>query len=160
MLFRDIKGLVLKDFKLIDLFIFKSLNSHVSLINEVGFYISNSGGKRLRPLLLLLMSKVCGYKGNLHIPLSVVIEFIHTSTLLHDDVVDSSLNRRGNLTVNTCWGNQIAVLVGDFLYSKAFQIMVRSGDLEVLRLLSNSAIKIAELDKRRNTSKSPDLTII
>lgn len=120
------------------------LESDVPLIRKVGEYVLSSGGKRLRPLLLLLSAKLCGYSGNQHIPLASVVEFIHTATLLHDDVVDGAVLRRGNASANTVWGNEASVLVGDYLFAKAFSIMVRSGDLRVLQVLSDATTMMAE----------------
>ena len=102
------------------------LASDVALVNQLGYYIVNSGGKRLRPVLLVLMAKALGYDGSQHINLAAVVEFIHTATLLHDDVVDESDLRRGNDTANALFGNAASVLVGDYLYSRSFQMMVES----------------------------------
>jgi len=121
----DIRGLVRADIGAVDTLILKQLHSDIALINELGRYIINSGGKRLRPLLVLLSARACGFQGHHHTELAAVIEFIHTATLLHDDVVDASYLRRGNETANAIWGNEAAVLVGDFLYSRAFEMMVR-----------------------------------
>ncbi|MFZ3208461.1 MAG: polyprenyl synthetase family protein [Geobacteraceae bacterium] len=122
----------------------KDLQSDVPLIRKVGEYILSSGGKRIRPALLLLSAKLCGYRGNRHIPLASVIEFIHTATLLHDDVVDSANLRRGIASANTLWGNEASVLVGDFLFSKSFSLLVEDGDLRVLKALSDATTTIAE----------------
>lgn len=122
----------------------KDLASNVPLIRKVGEYVLSSGGKRIRPALLLLSAKLCGYQGTRHVPLASVIEFIHTATLLHDDVVDSATLRRGNASANTVWGNEASVLVGDFLFSKSFSLMVEDGDLKVLKVLSGATTKIAE----------------
>ena len=122
----------------------KDLQSDVPLIRKVGEYILSSGGKRIRPALLLLSAKLCGYRGNRHIPLASVIEFIHTATLLHDDVVDSANLRRGIASANTLWGNEASVLVGDFLFSKSFSLLVEDGDLRVLKALSGATTRIAE----------------
>ncbi|HXC92708.1 MAG TPA: polyprenyl synthetase family protein [Geobacteraceae bacterium] len=122
----------------------KDLESNVPLIRKVGEYVLSSGGKRIRPALLLLAAKLCGYAGDRHVPLASVVEFIHTATLLHDDVVDSANIRRGLASANTLWGNEASVLVGDFLFSKSFSLMVADGDLNVLRVLSNATTRIAE----------------
>jgi octaprenyl-diphosphate synthase len=122
----------------------KDLESNVPLIRKVGEYVLSSGGKRIRPALLLLAAKLCGYAGSRHVPLASVVEFIHTATLLHDDVVDSANMRRGLASANTLWGNEASVLVGDFLFSKSFSLMVADGDLNVLRVLSNATTRIAE----------------
>lgn len=120
------------------------LHSQVALINQVGQYIINGGGKRLRPKILLLSALACGYRGAQHIDLAAVVEFIHTATLLHDDVVDGSQLRRGRETANTLWGNEASVLVGDFLYSRAFEMMVAVGDKRVMEIMARTTNTIAE----------------
>lgn len=125
-------------------FILNHLGSNVPLVEKMGHYIVESGGKRLRPLLVLLSANACHYEGSRHIELAAVIEFIHTATLLHDDVVDNSELRRGNATANAKWGNAPSVLVGDFLYSRAFQLMVDIGSMEIMRIISNATTVIAE----------------
>jgi len=140
----DIRLLVRADIQAVDRLILERLRSDVALINELGRYIINSGGKRLRPLLVLLASRACGYQGHDHIELAAVIEFIHTATLLHDDVVDASDLRRGNQTANAIWGNEAAVLVGDFLYSRSFEMMVSVGSMRVMEILSHTTNVIAE----------------
>jgi len=127
-----------------DQMIQQRLHSDVVLINQIGHYIVNSGGKRLRPMLVLLAARAAGYTGTRHIDLATVIEFIHTSTLLHDDVVDGSLLRRGQETANTIWGNEASVLVGDFLYSRAFEMMVEVGSMRVMEVLAQTTNIIAE----------------
>jgi len=122
----------------------KDLESNVPLIRKVGEYVLSSGGKRIRPALLLLTAKLLGYQGERHVPLASVVEFIHTATLLHDDVVDSANLRRGLASANTLWGNEASVLVGDFLFSKSFSLMVADGDLNILRILANATTRIAE----------------
>lgn len=122
----------------------KNLDSEVVLIRKVGEYILNNGGKRLRPSLLLLCAKLCGYQGNRHIPLAAVVEFIHTATLLHDDVVDNASLRRGKAAANTLWGSGASILVGDFLFSKSFCLTVADGDLNVLKVLSRTTTMMAE----------------
>jgi len=124
--------------------IHENLQSDIMMIPAIGHYIVNSGGKRLRPLLCLLIARLFDYKGNSHIPLSVVIEFIHTASLLHDDVVDSSDQRRGSPSANGVWGNQASVLVGDYLFSRAFQMMVADGDMAMLKLMSDVTNALAE----------------
>jgi len=121
-----------------------NLQSDVTMIPAVGSYIVSSGGKRLRPLLCLLTTKLFGYQGERHIPLAVVVEFIHTASLLHDDVVDASDQRRGTPSANGVWGNQASVLVGDFLFSRAFQMMVADGDMQMLRLMADVTNALAE----------------
>ena len=115
---------VKSEFEKVNDLIISRLNSEVELVENIGQYIIDGGGKRLRPLLVLLSANSCGYKGTDHIALAAIIEFIHTATLLHDDVVDTSALRRGKATANTKYGNAPSVLVGDFLYSRAFQMLV------------------------------------
>lgn len=122
----------------------KSLNSDVYLVSKVGEYILNSGGKRFRPMLLLLCARLCKYKGDKHISLSGVVEFIHTATLLHDDVVDNASLRRGNASANTVWGDGASILVGDYLLSKAFSLAVLNGDIRILKVLSHTTTRMAE----------------
>ncbi len=122
----------------------RNLASDVQLISQVGNYVLSSGGKRFRPMLLLLCSRLSHYQGDKHIELAAVIEFIHTSTLLHDDVVDSATLRRGNRSANSVWGNQASVLVGDFLFAKSFSVMVGSGSLKILKILSDTTTQLAE----------------
>ncbi|OGU00892.1 MAG: octaprenyl diphosphate synthase [Geobacteraceae bacterium GWC2_48_7] len=122
----------------------KDLESDVPLIRKVGEYVLSSGGKRVRPALLLLAAQLSGYGGDKAVPLASVVEFIHTATLLHDDVVDSATLRRGLASANTLWGNEASVLVGDFLFSKSFSLMVAVGSLDILRVLSGATTIIAE----------------
>jgi len=122
----------------------KDLESDVPLIRKVGEYVLSSGGKRVRPALLLLSARLCGYSGDKAVPLASVVEFIHTATLLHDDVVDSATLRRGIASANTLWGNEASVLVGDFLFSKSFSLMVGVGSLDILRIFSEATTIIAE----------------
>lgn len=137
-------ALIGEDLKNVELQFKKDLQSDVPLIRKVGEYVLSSGGKRIRPALLLLSAKLCGYCGDRHVPLASVIEFIHTATLLHDDVVDSANLRRGFASANALWGNEASVLVGDFLFSKSFSLMVADGDLAVLKVLSSATTTIAE----------------
>ncbi len=137
-------SLVAEDMDLIDALIGECLQSDVILINQVGHHIVNSGGKRLRPTLLLLITRHFGYSGSQHINLAAILEFIHTATLLHDDVVDASILRRGQETANQRWGNEASVLVGDFLYSRAFQMMVDTNSMRVMDVLSEATNTIAE----------------
>ncbi len=125
-------------------YILNNLGSNVPLVEKIAHHIVEGGGKRLRPLLVLLAANAAGYKGEQHIPLAAVIEFIHTATLLHDDVVDNSELRRGNATANAQWGNAPSVLVGDFLYSRSFQIMVEIGCMEIMQVISHATTIIAE----------------
>ncbi len=120
------------------------LRSEVVLVNQISEYIISAGGKRLRPALLLLLSGALGYKGRHHLTLAAVVEFIHTATLLHDDVVDESTLRRGRQTANALFGNAASVLVGDFLYSRSFQMMVDVDDMQVMRTLADATNVIAE----------------
>ncbi|UHD14894.1 polyprenyl synthetase family protein [Thiocapsa bogorovii] len=135
---------VAEDVKAVDALILRRLRSDVVLINQIGNYIVNSGGKRLRPLSVLLASRACGYSGDRHIDIAAVVEFIHTATLLHDDVVDASELRRNRETANVVWGNDASVLVGDFLYSRAFEMMVDVGNMRVMDILSHATNRIAE----------------
>jgi len=128
----------------VDACIRRELDSDVMMIPAIGNYIVDSGGKRLRPLLCILSARLFGYAGERHIPLSVVVEFLHTASLLHDDVVDSSEVRRGTPSANGVWGNQASVLVGDFLFSRAFEMMVADGYMEILALLSKVSNTLAE----------------
>ena len=128
----------------VDQVIRKRLHSEVLLINQVGEYIVNSGGKRLRPALVVLSAEAFGYRGKFHHDLAAVVEFIHTATLLHDDVVDESELRRGRDTANALFGNAASVLVGDFLYSRAFQMMVEVGEMRVMQTLADATNTIAE----------------
>jgi len=137
-------GLIEHDMGLVNQLIQKRLHSEVALINQLSNYIIYSGGKRLRPALVLLSAKAFNYSGSQHINLAAIIEFIHTATLLHDDVVDASQKRRGNDTANAIWGNEAAVLVGDFVYSRAFQMMVDANNMRIMDILSNATNTIAE----------------
>ena len=133
------------DLAAVDAAVRRELASDVALVNQVAEYIIQSGGKRLRPLLVLLAARACGAEPRGHqVPMAVVIEFIHTATLLHDDVVDGSHQRRGRETANEVWGNAASVLVGDFLYSRAFQVMVRLGNPRVMQVMADATNAIAE----------------
>lgn len=139
----DVTALAREDMSAVDSLIRKSLQSDVMLVSQVSEYIVSGGGKRLRPLILLLAARALGYRGSQQIDAAAIIEFIHTATLLHDDVVDSSDRRRGRDTANTVFGNQASVLVGDFLYSRAFQMMVEMGRMRVMRILADATNTIA-----------------
>lgn len=139
-----VHALVADDMRLVNELIERRLYSGVELINQLSHYIINSGGKRLRPALVLLSARAFGYEGSRHIDLAAIIEFIHTATLLHDDVVDASQLRRGHQTANQRWGNEASVLVGDFLYSRAFQMMVDVGSMRIMEILSDATNVIAE----------------
>ncbi len=132
------------DFDAVNRFILGNLHSGVPLVEKIGNYIVESGGKRIRPILVLLAARSCSHQGNSHINLAAVIEFIHTATLLHDDVVDTSDLRRGKATANAKWGNAPSVLVGDFLYSRAFQMMIELGSMEIMKVVSDATNVIAE----------------
>ncbi len=139
-----IRDLIADDMRATDLLILDRLQSDVVLINQIGHYIVNSGGKRLRPMIVLLSAMAVGYQGSSHVTLAAIIEFIHTATLLHDDVVDGSDMRRSNETANAVWGNAASVLVGDFLYSRSFEMMVDIQNLRVMDVLSHATNRIAE----------------
>jgi len=139
-----LRQLVQDDVAAVDRLIRARLYSDVVLINQLGHYIIASGGKRLRPLLALLAAKAAGYEGSRHVDIAVIVELIHTATLLHDDVVDAAKLRRGRETANLVWGNEASVLVGDFLYSRAFQMMVDLQNLRVLEILADATNTIAE----------------
>jgi octaprenyl-diphosphate synthase len=124
--------------------IVERMQSPVTLISQLAGHIVASGGKRLRPMLTLGCARLCGYSGSRHVSLAAAVEFIHTATLLHDDVVDASELRRGRDTANAVWGNKPAVLVGDFLFSRSFELMVEDGSLRVLEILSHASSTIAE----------------
>lgn len=140
----NILGLIKGDFDAVDKCIQQRLQSDIVLINELSRYIINSGGKRLRPVLALLAAKACGYEGREHIQSAAIIEFIHTATLLHDDVVDASELRRGKETANALFGNEASVLVGDFLYSRAFEMMVEIQNMRIMGIFANTTNVIAE----------------
>lgn len=139
----DVSRLAAADMSAVDALIRESLRSDVILVSEVSQHIVTSGGKRLRPLIVLLAARALGYAGYAHVQSAAIIEFIHTATLLHDDVVDSSARRRGRDTANTVFGNQASVLVGDFLYSRAFQMMVDVGRMRVMQILADATNTIA-----------------
>lgn len=142
--FEVIKNLTSKEAKAVDQLIINELSSDVILINQMSHYIIGNGGKRLRPMLLLLVAKALGNVSDNHLVLAAVIEFIHTATLLHDDVVDESDLRRGQESANAVWGNAASVLVGDYLYSSAFEMMVRTNNMRVMEILSTTTTAIAE----------------
>ena len=142
--FDDIRTLLKSDIQHTDEVLIERLSSNVALINQMSSYIIGAGGKRLRPLLLLLCARATGYEGNHHHLMAVVIELIHTATLLHDDIVDESSTRRGQDTANEVWGNAASVLVGDFLYSRAFEMMVEPDSMRIMQILSKVTNSIAE----------------
>jgi octaprenyl-diphosphate synthase len=141
--FADVIELAKDDMQAVDALISTSLESDVALVSQVSQYIVTSGGKRLRPLLVLLAARAFGYEGEQHVRSAAIIEFIHTATLLHDDVVDGSARRRGRDTANTVFGNQASVLVGDFLYSRAFQMMVDINSMRIMQILADATNTIA-----------------
>ncbi|MBK9132326.1 MAG: octaprenyl diphosphate synthase [Gammaproteobacteria bacterium] len=140
----EIQSCVASDLQAVNALIHARLQTEVALINQLSFYIVNSGGKRLRPILVLLSARALGYPGASHIDLAAIIEFIHTATLLHDDVVDASELRRGKETANAVWGNEASVLVGDFLYSRAFEMMVTVKSMRVMEIMARATNVIAE----------------
>ena len=142
--FSAIQSLMKSDMEKTDNILIDRLNSNVDLINQMSHYIIASGGKRIRPLLLLLCARATNYGGTEHHAMAVVIELIHTATLLHDDVVDESTTRRNQDTANELWGNAASVLVGDFLYSRAFEILVEPNSMSIMRILSKATNQIAE----------------
>ncbi len=142
--FAQVRDLAAADMRRVDALIRQRLASDVVLINQIADHIIASGGKRLRPMLHVLAAGAAGYRGEHHVKLAAIIEFIHTSTLLHDDVVDESDLRRGRKTANALWGNAASVLVGDFLYSRSFQLMVELDDMRIMRILADTTNTIAE----------------
>ena len=141
---QNIQALAQQDMTAVNDLIFSKLHSDVALINQLGVYIVNGGGKRMRPLLTVLAARAIGYQGEEHLQLAAIVEFIHTSTLLHDDVVDESNMRRGRETANAMFGNSASVLVGDFLYSRSFQMMSQLSNLKIMDILSDATNIIAE----------------
>ncbi|KXS33465.1 MAG: Trans-hexaprenyltranstransferase [Candidatus Gallionella acididurans] len=144
MFIENLKQLLAADMAAVDSVIRTRLHSEVLLVNQISEYIINSGGKRLRPALVVLSADALGYRGTRHHDLAAVVEFIHTATLLHDDVVDESELRRGRATASALFGNAASVLVGDFLYSRAFQMMVEVGEMRVMQTLADATNVIAE----------------
>ncbi len=146
------------DMNAVNQHIIQRMDSRVALIPQLAGHIIAAGGKRLRPILTLAASRLCGYEGQRHIKLAACVEFIHTATLLHDDVVDASNLRRGGPSANALFGNEASVLVGDFLFSRAFQIMVEDGSIDVLRILSNASAIIAEGEVLQLTTTNDSTT--
>lgn len=145
------------DFAAVNRTIVEQLHSRVGLVESIGHYIVGAGGKRLRPIMVLLAARSCGIRDNRHIELAAVIEFIHTATLLHDDVVDMSTLRRGQPTVNAEWNSETSVLVGDFIYSRAFQLLVGIGDMGIMEIMANTTNRIAEGEVQQLVNKkNPD----
>ncbi|OFE11625.1 octaprenyl diphosphate synthase [Pseudohongiella acticola] len=157
-----IRAIVATDFEAVNEFIVEQLHSNVDLVENIGHYIINAGGKRMRPILVLLSARSCGATNDDAVKLAAVIEFIHTATLLHDDVVDMSAMRRGRPTANEQWNNPSSVLVGDFIYSRAFQVMVRIGNMDVMQVMADTTNVIAEgevlqlLNKHRTDTSEAD----
>ena len=141
---KDVFALVREDFDCVNRVIPEQLSSGVALVEDIGRYIVDAGGKRLRPLIVLLTARACGFRGTDHVHLATLIEFLHTATLLHDDVVDKSARRRGRTSANALWGNAASVLVGDFLYSRGFQLMVELDSMAVMAIVADATNVIAE----------------
>jgi octaprenyl-diphosphate synthase len=140
----EISQLIASDLQSLEQSIEKLLTTRVSFIKEVVHHIVKSGGKRIRPILVILAARLCGCQDERHVPYAAIVEFIHTATLLHDDVVDNARTRRGTLTANTIWGNEPSVLVGDFLFSKSFDLMVADGIPDVIGVISKATTALAE----------------
>ncbi|KGP62637.1 octaprenyl diphosphate synthase [Legionella norrlandica] len=156
-----IRALVSEDFNAVNNLIIDKIQSQVGLIHDLSQHIVESGGKRLRPLVVLLASNACGYKGKDHISLAAMVEFFHTATLLHDDVIDESTLRRGRQTANSIWGSKASVLVGDYLFTQSVQLMVEVGITEILNLLANTSHQITcgevkQLANRHNPALNLD----
>ncbi|MFT5297402.1 MAG: octaprenyl-diphosphate synthase [Colwellia sp.] len=141
---KNIQALTQNDMTAVNDLIYSQINSDVALINQLGVYIVNAGGKRMRPMLTVLAARAFDYKGEEHISIAAIIEFIHTATLLHDDVVDESNMRRGRETANALFGNSASVLVGDFLYTRSFQMMTKLGNMKIMDILSDATNIVAE----------------
>ncbi len=157
---QPVLDLIADDMQAVNRLILERLRSEVVLVNRLGHYIVSSGGKRLRPVLVLLASGACGYDGDRRHLLAAIIEFIHTATLLHDDVVDASELRRGRQTANALFGNEASVLVGDFLYSRAFQMMVEAGSMRIMEILADTTNVIAEGEVLQLLNQhDPDTTV-
>ena len=141
---KAVQALIENDMNDVNQLIYAQMRSDVALVNQLGLYIVNSGGKRVRPMLAILAAKALGYEGKDHVTLATIVEFIHTATLLHDDVVDESNLRRGTPTANAEFGNAASVLVGDFIYTRSFQLMVGIGKMQVMQVLADATNVIAE----------------
>ena len=141
---KEIVALVEDDLVKVEALFEEQVRSDVGLVGEIGRYIQQGGGKRIRPALLLLGSRLCGYRGDRGILLAAVVEFIHTATLLHDDIIDEATVRRGRRSVNSRWGNDITVLLGDFLYTKSMAMALSQDNLPILRLLSEVTLRMIE----------------
>ena len=165
--FKDFVDWLQEDLNSVNKLVLENLTNSSSLISDLSNHIINSGGKRIRPLLTLAIARLCGYSGSRHIILASVIEYIHTATLLHDDVVDNSKKRRGKETANYIWGNKSSILVGDFLLSKAFKLLTKDGSLKCIEIISKTSEKISLGEvkqlmsvKNLETSESDYLEII
>lgn len=158
---RNFLKVVEKDFDIVNSLIIEYLESDVGLVENIGHYIVDAGGKRFRPLVVLLSALANGYKGADHTKMAVIVEFIHTATLLHDDVVDVASLRRGRQTANIQWGNAPSVLVGDFLYSRAFQLLVQVADMSIMRVMADATNVISEGEvKQMSNAGNAELTEI
>ena len=156
---QQITSLIGDDLQKVEAELISALDSQVPLITRVGGYIIASGGKRFRPLMYLLVAKCCHYSGEHNIPLACVFEYIHTATLLHDDVLDHAETRRGNSSVNSVWGDRTSMLVGDFLFSKAFSLLVKTGNVRSMQVISDATTKVAEGETMQTArGGNPDLT--
>jgi octaprenyl-diphosphate synthase len=156
-----LRALVSEDFEAVTALIHKKIQSEISLIDNLANHIIQSGGKRLRPLIVLLASHACNYTGQNHIRLAAMIEFFHTATLLHDDVIDESTLRRGRETANEIWGSKASILVGDYLFTQYMQLMIDVGDLNIMQLLTDISLQIGcgeiqQLSNRHNTALTVD----
>ena len=159
--FDDLRQLVIKDLKIVDVLIKEKIKNKINYIPKIAGHLVKTGGKRIRPMLCLACAQLCNYKGTKHINLSACIEFIHTATLLHDDVIDESKKRRGLKTANNIWGNKSSVLVGDFLLSKSFELMTEIENIEVLKILSKTSSiiiegEISQMLSNRNIATTED----
>jgi len=159
MTINTLRDLVAEDFNRVNALIIDKIQSQIGLIDDLSHHIINSGGKRLRPLLVLIASHACGYQGHDHITLAAMVEFFHTATLLHDDVVDESTLRRGQETANEIWGSKASILVGDYLFTQSVQLMVEVNNTAILRLLADTSHKIScgevkQLSNRHNPAPS------
>ncbi|WP_133136988.1 polyprenyl synthetase family protein [Legionella rowbothamii] len=161
MTIESIRETVIDDFNAVNALIVNKIESQIGLIDDMSHHVIESGGKRLRPLLVLLASNACGYQGQNHIALAAMVEFFHTATLLHDDVVDESTLRRGRETANNIWGSKASILVGDYLFTQSIQLMVDSGNPAILKLFANTALEIScgevkQLSNRHNPALTFD----
>ena len=136
--------MIARDLQAVERELDKNIQSKIALVPTMGRYILNSGGKRFRPLLLILSARLCGYKGKGHIQLACILEFIHTATLLHDDVVDNANIRRGNTSANTLWGNQASILIGDLFFAQSFSLIAQTRNWRVLKVLTGATTKLAQ----------------